>query len=466
MAATLLRFVGTFSTFAGSRFWAVLALIFAGALTEGVGLVLLLPVLQLMSEATPSGITLWLVTTLSAVGIETLHTQLAALIGLVTTLIILRAGLAWLRSIYLMQIEIDFVNHLRLTLFSSLAHARWPQLSGLQFGEAQNSLVQDLSRLSQATTSLMRSVVNGIVVTVQLMVSVLIAPGLTLIIIAIGTICALLLPRLMRKSQDYGQRQTRAGHAFHNHLLNFFSALKLMKIQKEEPHYIAFFQTRMLDLRTEMLGFVRNSAGFQLVFQITSAVLICVVMGLGIFVLDMQLSLLIAVVVIVARASGPAITVVRSMQATAYALPAFVAYEDMVQRLTHTGTHDQGGSSGANSPSRPPRISATDLCFQHSDRSNTLVTNLTFDVEPGQIVSFAGPSGSGKTTLLDLISGLLEPTSGQISVTPHSQTGPGQPSGLAYVTQETVLFDISIRDNLTFGLSENVSEAQIEQVLR
>ena len=47
---------------------------------------------------------------------------------------------------------------------------------------------------------------------------------------------------------------------------------------------------------------------------------------------------------------------------------------------------------------------------------NTVLEGLDFHVEPGQFVSIVGQSGSGKTTLLKTISGLQQPTAGEILV--------------------------------------------------
>jgi len=49
-------------------------------------------------------------------------------------------------------------------------------------------------------------------------------------------------------------------------------------------------------------------------------------------------------------------------------------------------------------------------------RSVRAVDDITFDVEPGEIVGFLGPNGAGKTTALKLLSGLLHPTAGEATV--------------------------------------------------
>jgi len=452
MAATYLRFFKVFRTFCGPQFWVVLALVAASALTEGVGLFLLLPVLQLMSEAETTGIALWVITQLAALGIDTLRGQLGTLIALVTTLIILRAVLGWFRAVYVTRIETDVVNNFRITLFSGLAHANWETLSALRHGAVQNSLVQDLGRLSQATTNMMRSLINVVLVTVQLAVSAIIALELTLLILIMAAVCAALGPRLMRSSKRNGERLTQAGLAFHDHLLQFFNALKLMKIQREEAEYITFFRSRVLDMRTELLQFNQSVAGFQAAFQIVNAILLGATLTLGIFVLETPFTVLAAVVIIVARASGPAISLMRTLQTTANAMPAFSAYEALVQDLKSPGP-DTNPNATPPKAKGPVGIEAQHITYGHGSGEGPILHGMSFSVKPGEIVAITGKSGSGKTTLLDLICGIISPSSGALTVggAPADQGPTG--TQVAYVTQDAVLFDISVRENLTFGIT-------------
>lgn len=62
------------------------------------------------------------------------------------------------------------------------------------------------------------------------------------------------------------------------------------------------------------------------------------------------------------------------------------------------------------------------------------VRNLTFDVRRGELACIVGPSGAGKTTLLKIISGLLEPTEGEVVLDGKKVTGP--PKTMAVVFQE------------------------------
>lgn len=89
------------------------------------------------------------------------------------------------------------------------------------------------------------------------------------------------------------------------------------------------------------------------------------------------------------------------------------------------------------------------------------------DVQPGETIAFVGPSGSGKSTLLNLLIGFIQPTSVTIYLDEQPLTQVDMRSVrqfLAVVPQTTLLFSASIRENITYGLT-NISEQQLDAVI-
>ena len=92
---------------------------------------------------------------------------------------------------------------------------------------------------------------------------------------------------------------------------------------------------------------------------------------------------------------------------------------------------------------------------------------VTLHIDRGEFVAIVGQSGSGKTTLINLLPRFLEPESGRVMIDGRDirdfRLGSLR-SRIAFVTQDVVIFDDTLRNNLTYGL-ENVTDEQIREAL-
>ena len=96
-------------------------------------------------------------------------------------------------------------------------------------------------------------------------------------------------------------------------------------------------------------------------------------------------------------------------------------------------------------------------------KNNMVLKDISFNIEKGKFTVLIGESGCGKTTLLKMINKLIVPTKGDIFVDGKDLSSINLPSYrqfLAVVPQTTMLFSgsISIKDNITYGLSDVTSE--------
>uniref|UniRef100_A0A1I8A8Z0 Multidrug resistance protein 1 n=1 Tax=Steinernema glaseri TaxID=37863 RepID=A0A1I8A8Z0_9BILA len=112
-----------------------------------------------------------------------------------------------------------------------------------------------------------------------------------------------------------------------------------------------------------------------------------------------------------------------------------------------------------------------DLHFVYPERPGVqILKGLSLTVEPGQTLALVGPSGCGKSTVISLLERFYDPLDGQVVVdsTNLCEINPGHiRSQMALVSQEPILFDCSIRENIVYGLDpESITDAQIDEVSR
>ena len=91
--------------------------------------------------------------------------------------------------------------------------------------------------------------------------------------------------------------------------------------------------------------------------------------------------------------------------------------------------------------------------FEYTGRAGTL-TDITLDVQPGQVVAIVGPTGAGKTTLMNLIPRFYDPQHGRVLLDGHDVRTLSLDSlrrQISMVPQEPVLFSGTIADNIRYG---------------
>jgi ATP-binding cassette subfamily B protein len=105
----------------------------------------------------------------------------------------------------------------------------------------------------------------------------------------------------------------------------------------------------------------------------------------------------------------------------------------------------------------------------HPESDFNVLENLSFVVQPGQMVALVGRSGSGKTTISKLVLGLYPPTDGKVLIDGHDLTSISLHSlrqHVGVVDQDTFLFGSTIRENISLGhpgatLAEIIEAAQL-----
>lgn len=112
-------------------------------------------------------------------------------------------------------------------------------------------------------------------------------------------------------------------------------------------------------------------------------------------------------------------------------------------------------------------IEFKDVSFQYNSGEKVL-SNVSLEVEKGQVVALVGPSGAGKSTLLDLLVRFYDPLEGKIEIDGINIKNIYLDSLrklMGIVTQETILFNDTVWNNIAYGLSD-VSEEQMFNAAR
>jgi ABC-type multidrug transport system fused ATPase/permease subunit len=109
-------------------------------------------------------------------------------------------------------------------------------------------------------------------------------------------------------------------------------------------------------------------------------------------------------------------------------------------------------------PDFDPTIELCDVTFTYPEAPSPAVQRISVKVRVGESVAFVGSTGAGKSTVADLILGVLQPDVGEVKLGGLAPADAVErwPGGLAYVPQNVVLVNDSVRANVTLGLPRDV----------
>jgi ABC-type multidrug transport system fused ATPase/permease subunit len=144
-------------------------------------------------------------------------------------------------------------------------------------------------------------------------------------------------------------------------------------------------------------------------------------------------------------------------------------------KFEEKGKHDVEALAESSPPASTnsgARIVFRDVGFAYPARPGVpVLTSLSLSIQPGQFCALVGPSGAGKSTVLALLERFYSPSSGSISINGYDisrHRGASFRDDIAYVPQENVLFQGSIKFNITLGArpGHNPSDEEIQEACK
>ncbi|MEM7027115.1 MAG: lipid A export permease/ATP-binding protein MsbA [Pseudomonadota bacterium] len=127
--------------------------------------------------------------------------------------------------------------------------------------------------------------------------------------------------------------------------------------------------------------------------------------------------------------------------------------------------HDNGTKTLENPHGK---IEFNNVSFTYTESDQSALSNVSFNIEPGETVALVGESGSGKTTIANLLPRFYEIQEGNIYYDEHNirdLTLTSLRQHIALVSQDVVLFNDTVRNNIAYGELQDADEADIEKAI-
>ncbi|HZC58210.1 MAG TPA: ABC transporter ATP-binding protein [Xanthobacteraceae bacterium] len=448
----------------GWRFPVLVAWTALVGLSEGISVILLLPLLSRVGVAAGSsqGLVTGLVNkSLAVIGATEPLPILAVIVVVAGIQAVLAIALNW----WSVKLARHYQSRRQLEMFRAFMRAKWSFIAARKAGEMTNAIVTESERLGRAFTISLSLVGSLVVALIYLILSLLIAWQVTVSLIVCAAVAALAMVRLYRKGYAAGQSLAPLDAELQSALNEQFAGAKFIKasgIDDRAAMLIAPLVHKLEDANTfasAAPGTVRGVLEFTGLIAL-AAILVLAGEGMGVAAGN------IVVVLALFGRLFPRLTAVQAQMHYLTGNLHAIEVIDQLQKAAEAEAERQDSSGETLKIGLPTALSVRNLQVRLGERVVLDQVNLTLPI-PG-VLAVAGRSGAGKSTLVHTLLGLVDASAGSIRLGNHDfATAPLRAwrRAFGYVPQETILFHASIRDNLTL-VKPDASKAEIEAAAR
>lgn len=439
------------------RFAFALGLLVLGGLTEGVSILMVIPLLSVIDNEGRSGFALpqWLPFGGTSI-------SLTAALGALVVLIALHALFTRAKNIYLADLLFDILNRLRLGLFSAIGSLRWEHMVRQRPSDLHHLLTADVERVYGAAMAVMMLLQTTILLAVYLVVAWVISPPLMLLASALGALILVILAPLRRRATRFGVERTENKRNQYRTVSEYLGGLKTAKIHCAEEPYRQRLSANLDKVHAEAVGYMRLTSLGTITSQLVSAVAVAALVYAGIRGLGLALPQLVAFLLLLMRIAPRFTGMQNHLQQL---LANLTVFADIERFRAECAAYAEppfvpGATPAPVNLTRAIILESVSFSYTGTGGERAL-DQIAIAIPAHAITALIGPSGSGKSTVADLVCGLLTPQQGRVIIDDEPlvpETAQWWRRQVAYVPQDPFLLNESIAANLRFARPQATAE--------
>lgn len=446
------------------RFTLFFLMLFTG-LTEGVGILLLVPLLNVLQNGQHSQNPLIrsLLKALGSVGIPPMP---LGILGSFLALLLVRNGVLFARECLSTQVQHQLVDQLRDRCFKALLGVEWRWIAAGRNSDHANLLLTDVSRVGVGVNFGLGLLVSLATMLAYLFAAFTLSWSMTILALASCGITVVALGGQRKQAMQLGADLGRANRAMQANVQESLSGIKLTKILGNEQRHLDFFRQTLGRLREQQIDFMTSTSRSKALYQSVGAILLAGYLYLGLNTFQTPIAELLILVLIFGRLIPMFSAAQQQHHHWLHALPALHETERLLKEC-HAAREPVIEGDLQDWPIEQA-IRLENVTVSYTDRDHPALNNINVSLPARTTTAIMGPSGAGKSTLADVLMGLLQTDGGTLWVDNKAISGEARRHwrhSVAYVPQETFLFHDSIRSNLLWANS-NASDEELNQALQ
>lgn len=445
---------------------------------EGLGLTLLLPILQ-YAESGATAITessgpIWEGLRFM-MGVFNLPLTLPVLLLLAFAPILLRQVVFYFNTWYSAVVSSKIGIRMRMQTLRAVMDADPEFFTRHPVGHVVGIVVSQTGVAGNAVLSVIKQLSIVILMTLYLAILLAISVPLTAVILFFALVVSAVVKGSLTKIRDFGLVAARVSQDMMAKIVERMSLMRLIKLRHQEDAESARIEAFSEEMRAINVKQARINAVIEVTADPVLMLSVFITLYVGISVLGMTLAQLGLLLFILNRLNAK----VKEFNQVRGIISANISGIMLVQEMTRDAEASntiRGG--GVEFEGLTTAVDFHDVHFTYPDTLNAqgavvapgkeVLRDVSVSIAAGSFTALVGKSGAGKSTLVELLPRLRDVTSGSITMdgTDIRDFNVGSlRKGIGYLTQSAMLFNDTIRENLTYGLEREPSEEEIQRAL-
>jgi ATP-binding cassette subfamily C protein len=444
---------------AGIRAYFAIAVLIAMGLTQGIGLLMLIPFLQLIGigDSAPQGIVaiigkIWHLSGLPL----SLPMVLVVYVGIVSIYAVTQRWSTILNS----KLSHAFTRTLRDDLFTSMTRVQWLRFIQIKGSDINHVMTSNLTTIDSGTYGLFALISTIFVVLVHIGIAMMLSFPLTCVAIVSSGLLLLVLRPLNRRSYELGEEWRQTMASLFGVLMEHLSGMKVAKSFGAEDRHIRSFCSLSGNLEQQANRFAGILSSTGMYYEIGGVLVVSVFFLVGVQILEIPVSRLLIMIFLFASLVPMFSWMQRTWQGTLNMLPAYRAVLEMLEKF-HTA--EEPNVCGQVDPIElETGVEFRGVCFKYDkEHGDFILDHMDLFIRARETTVILGPSGGGKSTFADLLIGLLSPDVGKVLIDGKPLEGSVLHSwrrSVGYVPQESLLFHETLQENMRWASPESSDE--------
>lgn len=444
------------------------ALTLAGGFLQGVGLLVLVPLLQLVGIDAQQGslgrILSLFRSVFAAIGLEP---TLPAVLVLYVAIVSVESILQRYEAVTQARLRERVVHILRARVYKAVASTTWVYFSAQRASTFSQILTERIDRVATAVYFLNDLFVTLVMCAVYMVLAFQVSAAMTTFVVVCGGLLALALRGMLAKARAAGERYMTASTVLYSAVADHLGGMKMAKSYGAEQTHAERLARLSDELGAASLSAMTASVTSRQWTTIGSAALLALIVYVAQTLAALSAASLFLVIFLFARLVPRVTSVYEKAQILALELPA---YDSIVAAEAECLAAAEPAAATDAPANLRSALECRRVTFRYgATHANAALHDVTLTLAAHATTAIVGPSGAGKSTIADLLMGLLTPSEGSIMIDDEPLTPERMRSWrerIGYVSQDTFLFHDTIRANLLWANPRASDEAMWEALDR